>query len=346
MSIRYSKPVRDVMGECRELLETNEERLERQCRVSSVLGGQASREECVLCGEVLSGLQVFEHRDVEYISCGTCGQVQTYKRLPVGYPFSFDGQTGFQSVYPCLAPEKYASRTERIYLPKLEWALDCLEEFGEPRSEVLARSWLELGAGQGHFLQALRNVGASAMHGLEENQSLVDLGNEALGQEILQVHDGSLAEAVEASSAQVFVSFFVLEHLTDVGRLLDALQSKPSGTIFIFAVPIYGLAAALEGCCDKHFARSLDSVVHSQMFTERSIQYCLDRANMEEAGRWVFGQDAMDVWRILAVSLKDRLPAQLYAPLESNLLTSLDELQSVLDRHHLADACHVVGVRR
>jgi spore coat polysaccharide biosynthesis protein SpsF len=336
--IRYSKPAGDILAENGALLRENDARLERQASLAARLReGGTPRRRCVCCLAPLDAARPFQRRGTDYLLCPACEHVQTRLTAPGEAPVDFG------AVYPPLDAQEFASRVERIYRPKLDWAMTGIAALGGPPPQE--RTWLELGCGHGFFLAALRDAGVRGFAGVDSCGELVDRANLALGEKRAALGPASLADAVRASDAQVLAAFFVLEHLPELPDFLDAVAAKPEGTVLVFSVPFFGLAAVLEDCSDRHFARSLDGWVHAQMFTEKSLRRCLELAGCEMAGQWMFGQDALDLGRMCALAAQ-RYPAPLRQGVQNALTRMADATQQGVDRAHFADARHVVAVRR
>lgn len=338
VATRYSKATGDILTESEALLDENQASLERQSVQAGRLKAQGTlRTRCACCRASLGEAVPFQRRGADYLLCPDCEHVQTRLMPPETAPVDFG------TVYPPLDPREFASRVERIYRPKLDWALEVLSGLGGPAPQE--REWLELGCGHGFFLAALRDAGMRRFTGIDSCKELVERANIALGEHRATQNQGNLAEAVRASGADVLAAFFVMEHLPDLSDFLDALAEKPAGTAFVFSVPLFGLAAVLEDCTDLHFARNLDGWTHTQMFTETSLLRCLDKAGYEIAGQWVFGQDALDLGRMCALAAQ-RYPAPLRRKVLDAVRRMADGAQQAVDRAHFADARHVLAVRR
>jgi len=344
MDIRYSKPSGDLSGESRGLAAENTRLLAEQTRTAAVLAGRPERAACLLCGAGLAGAPWFDHRGVGYCRCATCGHVQTRVQPPPGYPAAV-GQT-FAQIYPRLDPAAYDGRSRRIYAPKLEWILSCAPVLGTSRSDLLSRRWMELGCGAGYFLHALQHAGAEDVAGLDASEALVQAGNAMLARPAAHHSTADLAEAVAANPADIYAAWFVLEHADDPRPFWSALAAKPAGTLFCFSVPTFGFATLLEGALPGLYARNLDSILHCQLYTDRSIAHALAGAGYEVAAQWVFGQDSLDLRRLLAVDLGERCAPELLAELAPALDALTDPIQSAIDRAGLADARHIIAVKR
>jgi methyltransferase family protein len=341
MLSEYSKPTEDVAEDTARLLTANDELRSRQRAIAAALAGMPVRRQCLLCAAPLASAQSFGHRGIPYVFCDTCRHLQCAVVPPPGYPA---GQQDFAAIYPPLDAAQYRDRTARIYRPKLEWARRAAAALG--LGDLLARSWVEIGSGAGNFVAALREAGAARVVGLEAEERLVGRATAALSAPLVQRFEDSLAEAVERHPADIYVAWFVLEHCIEIPRFLTALRRRPPGTVFLFSVPMVGLGTLLESAFDGHYARSLDSVVHLQLFTERSVAYALDQAGYEAVAEWVFGQDADDLYRCLAAQLGARDPGDAFGPEVARLVGALSGIQQALDRARLADARHILAVRR
>lgn len=337
-TVRYSKPAIDILAESETLLRDNAAQLSSQREKTVRLGTQSEpRARCTCCQAGLGEAARFLRRGTDYLLCPDCGHIQTRLLPPAAEPVDFG------AVYPPLGAREFASRVERIYRPKLDWACGTLASLGGP--PPLEREWLELGCGHGFFLAALKAAGAQRFAGVDSCQELADRANLALGESRARLSQSSLADAVRGSNADILAAFFVLEHLPELQDFLDAVAGKPEGTALVFSVPVFGLAAVLEDCSDRHFARSLDGWVHTQLFTENSLRRCLEQARCELAGQWVFGQDALDLGRMCALAA-EAYPVALRQRVKKKLANMTDGVQRAVDHAHFADARHVVAVRR
>lgn len=342
----YHKPLGQVAVESQGLLAANAQMLTRQQSLAAGLAQAPARAACAVCDADLRGLApALAHRGVDYLLCPDCGHLQSRPAPPAGYPQAQDRALGFEQVYPQLTPAEFASRRDRVYRPKLEWCLGALERAGIGRGQARGLSWLELGCGAGYFLGALAQEGMAHIRGLESNPTLVANANQALGRPLALPHGQPLEEAPRQFQAQAWAAFFVLEHLERVGDFFRAFASQPSGTLLVFSVPCFGLATVLEDLGCRQAARNLDNALHTQLFSEQSIARCLELGGLRGLGQWVFGQDAADLFRLAMVELDQAYAPALRQSVAGKLEAMLDELQQVVDRHHFADARHVLAVR-
>ena len=95
----------------------------------------------------------------------------------------------------------------------------------------------------------------------------------------------------------------------------------------------------------SHYARNLDSVFHTQMFTSESIEYGLQRAEMELVSEWVFGQDSVDLLRCILKEIEHSYSSEFLSSVKGKLEPLVDSLQGVFDKGHFADARHILAKR-
>jgi hypothetical protein len=234
----------------------------------------------------------------------------------------------------------------RIYQPKLDWLLDTAERCRHALSDLKQSKWVDLGCGAGHFLWALKQARIHRIKGFENNPLLRTTANQMLGEEIVQAVPEQLHTIVSETEADVWTAFFVLEHLDQPARLFEALSKKRSGTLFCFAVPVFGFATLLESAADGFFARQLDSVLHTQLYTDSSIQFVMASYGYEPLGQWIFGQDGCDLARMLSVALQDKYPARLLNDVKERLFDMADGLQHVIDTARFAETRHILAVKK
>lgn len=340
----FSKPSADIAIEAQRWTSQQEALLARQREISNHLHGRERRAACLLCGGSLTSSHAYTHRGIAYLACSHCGHLQTSVRPPQGYPHA-QNRAGFEAIYPDLDDTAYRSRRDRIYTPKLDWLLSRILETGRSVEGVLQAKWLEIGCGAGYFLNALRDRGVATVLGLDENKVLVDVANRQCDAPVARVSECIFSD-LEQSDADVIAAFFVLEHIEEAQRFWRILANKSSGTVFVFAVPTFGLSTAVEGALDGFAARNLDNVVHTQLYTDRSIDHALEHAGYQKVAEWLFGQDAQDLCNVLLNQLASRMEGALFDNLAQRLSTLVDPLQQAIDRTRLCDAQHVLAVRR
>nr|MBF0222717.1 class I SAM-dependent methyltransferase [Desulfobulbaceae bacterium] len=339
MRIEYSKPAADLQKEGAErLLNDHKQKLFQENQLKRLATAQ-DRTECVLCGNGLSG-ELFLHRETPTIFCRVCGHLQTKKLPPPDFP-----DMEFATIYPSLSAEEYHDRKRRIYQPKLDWIIRSLAPLRYSAEKLAEMRWTEMGAGAGYFTSALKDKGFHKVKGFDADRKLVELANNFAEGTPLSHYEGKMADAIAQYPAEIYTSFFVLEHLPDAFHFFQELNKLPPGTLFIFAVPVFGLACLLENIFSNNFARSFDCVVHTQVYTDKSIQYALENSGFSILSEWVFGQDSSDLTRFMITNLQDKLSPAMIESLAGNLTSIEDGIQNCVDKAMLADQRHVIAIK-
>lgn len=342
---RYSKPVGDVLQETSILESEWKDRVKRQQQFTEALQRFPLRKRCICCAESLRGIH-FDHHRVGFVECHLCGHVQTAKKPSPGYPHDMCDNTLYSNVYPELSEQEYRSRRDRIYRPKLDWILSTMSAIGYPETELLRKQWVEIGSGAGYFLSAANQMGVRQIIGLEADEQLVARSRQHNPNVTTQLWKRRFDNALDDFDAELYCSFFVLEHADDLMPVWNALRRKPSGTFFAFSVPIFGFSCLLEQAFANDYARNLDGVLHTQLFTDTSIRHGLKLAGYTLVGEWIFGQDILDLTRLLNNATDRGLrDAAIYSDLLGDLRKAQDALQGALDINRLADQRHLLAVR-
>ena len=341
----YSKPAGDITQESSLLDAEAEERFKKQQRLVATLKQFPMRQRCVCCGEPLKGPQ-FEHHGASFVECSHCGHIQTAHHPPPSYPHNVSHGISFSEVYPQLGHDEYCDKRDRIYKPKLDWVFSTLSALEYSETELCTKRWLEIGSGAGYFLSAARQRGVQTIIGLEADEQLAKISQGQNPDVPTHQWEGGFDKALDDFDAEVYCSFFVLEHVPDLIPVWESLRRKPVGTLFVFSVPVFGFSCLLEQAFPNQFARNLEGVFHTQIFTESSIRYSTKLAGCQLLGEWIFGQDVLDLTRVLVSATNGSLrDTRIYAEFTADLKKSQDALQGVLDVNRLADQRHILAIR-
>lgn len=345
MRIDYSKPSADISKESSIRIKNEKKLFEEQKATSELLLKCENRKLCIVCNNSLEG-EKFDHREIPFISCKICGHIQSVAMPPKGYPMSEENGLNFKKIYPKLNIAEYEDRKKRIYKPKLDWALSCLIELGYNIEKLKGMKWTEMGCGAGYFLSALLDAGIKNIQGFDADFTLVKNGNELLNKDIINFTTDEPEKGIAQFPADIYVSFFVLEHLTSSFHFFKELARQKSGTIFIFSVPVFGFITVLENIFRNNYARNLDSVIHTQTFTEDSIKYALDKANFSIVSEWIFGQDIQDFTRFVFSNIQERYPEKMRSGIEQKIMPLQDLLQRSVDKAGFSDQKHIIAIKK
>lgn len=341
MKIKYSKKSSDINKEYNLSLKMDRELFEKQKTISNKLLKYRKRKKCILCANKLKGEQ-FQHRNIHFVVCEVCGHIQTMKIPPSDYP-----NIEMKTIYPNLNKTDYIDRKTRIYEPKLKWIIDCLNDMGYTLKQIKELKWFEMGVGAGYFLYSLKEMGILKIKGIDSDEGMVSISNSFLEKNnIVDLYKKNLSTSLCDFKADIYISFFVLEHISDVYEFFSNLAFLPSGTIFIFSVPLFGFSCLLEGVFENNFARNLDCIVHTQLFTDNSIEYAMKIADFEIKFQWIFGEDSLDLTRFLLTNIKDKYSKKVFSKIHENLEKLQDPLQHCLDKLKLSDQRHIIAVKK
>jgi 2-polyprenyl-3-methyl-5-hydroxy-6-metoxy-1,4-benzoquinol methylase len=341
MHTEFSKPSADIRKESAQRFRSDQAEFKRQQRVLETSRRFPKRRLCIVCARALKGDE-FVHRRNVFIVCSSCGHLQS-ARVPPSSSEPF----GFHTVYPSLSARQYRERKERIYTPKLQWIVRSLRRLGSSPRQLKTLRWVEIGAGAGYFLSALGDYGATNFSGFDSNRKLVAVANRALkSNRVRHEREPRLSKAIQKYPADIYVGFFVLEHVEDAHAFFRQLKRLPKGTVFVFAVPVFGLSVLLDGAFEHNFARQLDGIVHRQLYTDESIRYGVELAGLTIVAEWIFGQDADDLSRFLLQNLERNASTRWFRDVSRKVMGVQDGIQQVLDRARLADQRHVIAIKR
>ena len=120
--------------------------------------------------------------------------------------------------------------------------LDRLERFG-----VCKGSLLEIGCGNGFFLEEALRLGYSSVHGVEPSRSAIDRAREDIRPNIVCAYPA--ARVVRAWRSDAVCVFQTFDHISDPGSLLDECRRllKPGGLMLCFNHNIAAASARLLG---------------------------------------------------------------------------------------------------
>jgi 2-polyprenyl-3-methyl-5-hydroxy-6-metoxy-1,4-benzoquinol methylase len=202
-----------------------------------------------------------------------------------------------------------------------------------------------MGAGAGYFLSCLLDAGIRNIKGFDINKDLLQIATTHVPEKYLFHYKGKLSEAINAFPADIYTAFFVLEHISDSKNFFLKLKSLPPGTIFIFSVPVFGISCLLENIFSKNFARNLDCVLHTQLYTDDSIRYALERAEFNIVAQWIFGQDAEDFIRFILKNIENKFSIKKLEQIKSDLDRLQDALQNCFDKYKISDQRHIIAIK-
>src|SRR5205085_8450005 len=96
----------------------------------------------------------------------------------------------------------------------------------------------------------------------------------------------------------------VLEHLQQPRDFLAALRDNANVRYLFLALPLHSPTTFIELVFPNVMQRQL-SGDHTHLYTESSIDHLCAEFGMRRVAEWWFGTDMMDLYRALAVTLKN-----------------------------------------
>lgn len=334
-------PLLDARGHLLTLAG-NDPLVARTQKIYACYRRQPRRTRCKICDAALPRDAVFEKFGITYFSCTACEHLNgAFEDTPEYNAFMFTGDASGESVahYSEATREAFYRRVEDIYAPKARFLFDVLREAGEDPVEL---RHVELGAGSGYFVAALRQAGVLAALGYDASKEQIELGNRMIGEPLLRLHGMdeliTLAGSVEADAVSMI---FTLEHLDQPRELMAALHDNPNVRYVLIAVPTVSPSMFVELAFPSVFERHLST--HTHLFSDASLRFLAQAAGFDRAGEWWFGSDAMDLFRSIAVRMRQTGQREEALDAWTAMMRPLiDELQLTVDRRKLSSAVHLV----
>lgn len=275
---------------------------------------------------------------VAYSFCDTCGHLNGLHKDTPAYNQELYESAKYQSNYEDTSEVDFLKRVSDVYIPK---AAFMFENIDEPISD---NTFLDIGCGSGHFVQALLEMGATNVVGIDISDSGLRQAKYFVnGARFERVDYAAISDYLNKLKPE-FVSFIgVLEHLEDPIEVLTAVRQCVSVKMVFASVPMFSLSVFLEAADPTVFPRQL-SGGHTHLFTESSINYLANEVlKFETVGEWWFGTDIFDLYRFLNVKLRNQ--HSLVRQLDDQLAELIDDLQLVLDQARACSELHVAWKR-
>ena len=335
-NIDYSKPLLDINKEFQNVLQEDNIILKAQIKSAKILKLLPHRKNCILCKSKLIKKNEFYHRDVIYVRCNKCFHIQS-----LADSSKLDQKkilANFSKIYKAESNNLYRSKRDKIYDPKLNWLLSKIPLTKQSKINKKKIKWIEIGCGAGYFLSALKNRNLNNYIGFDVNKNLVSTAKHKCGDKKVKLTNDIYTE-IKNSNANIYVSFFVLEHLHDPKLFWDIMSRKPKGTLFYFSVPVLSFSTLLDSLFDSFAARSIDNFLHTQLYSDDSLNYIFKKSGYKVVSQWLFGQDSNDFFRLLNNKREKNFVIK---ELIEKSRIMLDEFQSIIDKNNLCDARHIL----
>jgi hypothetical protein len=341
---KYGKPIEDILDHKTHFWKNNDAELEKRRQVAEVYSSQPERVSCKICCEDIENTKgQFEKMGVEYRICGECGHLNgLYEDTEefVDFLYSDDGGVDYSGGYIEETRKEYQSRVSDIYLPKAEFLYDTLRDEEEVPTEL---TYADLGAGAGYMMTALENQGAQDVEGYEVSASQVRHAK-AVNEE-LDIHKTEQAEIYNIAKtveADVITMIGVLEHLRYPRDMVQSLDDNPDVEYVFCSLPMFSPSVFFEMVSSSVMPRQLTSG-HTHLFQDSSIDELCDLGNFTRQSEWWFGQDMIDMVRLVEVSTRKQSASdetvQHWKDISYDMI---DDLQEIMDRKHRSSECHIL----
>jgi len=350
---RFSKPLGKLYAHKVSFFNDNDDLVkEDQPKFAKYLE-QPKRTECKNCANPIANCPViFNLHGGDWHQCNRCDHVFGANDDTEEYAFfiyASDGGDSYGANYAAQNRDKYWSRVNDIYVPKVDFLFEALQADGMEAPTSLDFS--DFGSGTGHMAASLltRGVSDANVHGFDVSDSAVKAGNEMIqlegkaAQDVLKVvgMEDLLTIAKEIKS-NVVSMVGVIEHVRWPRQLVQALQENPAVQYFYISVPCYSIASFFELSNPETYHRQVEPG-HTHLYTNGSLHYLAEEFGMERIAEWWFGADAMDLHRHLTVDLiQSKGQPGAADAMGMLLLPVLDDLQAVFDKSRTASEVHML----
>jgi len=290
LRVRYGKHL-DVLrlkGFSRSESRDEAEELATSIRAFYAEGELETIDSCPACGDKLvidAGYPFLIHA-IEYVTCANCGHATVATR-PKESAFNqrFTTSAELSAVYTDRAAGQ--ARIDEIVAPKLEWVVDEYQQ----QYAVDPKSFVDVGAGGGHFVQACHDRGFGAA-GYEISQQSRDFARQTLGVSLSA--EDFLAAPRTPSEDDVITFWGLLEYVPRPVDFVMAARERlatDSGMLIVEVPRIDSLSSAIQRVFPHQVVRHLDPGSHINVFSDTSLIELLVRCGFRPVGTWYFGMD-------------------------------------------------------
>lgn len=341
---KYGKPIEAILDHKNHFWKNNDEELEKRRQVAEVYSSQPERVRCKICCEDIENSKGrLEKMGVEYRICGECGHLNgIYQDTEefADFLYSDDGEVDYSGEYLEEARKEYQSRVSDIYLPKAEFLYNALRDEKEDPTEL---AYADLGAGAGYMMAALEDQGGKDIEGYEVSASQVQHAKAMYEElDIHRTEQPEIYDIAETVEADVITMIGVLEHLRHPRDMIQSLDDNPNVEYVFCSLPMFSPSVFFEMVSSSVMPRQLTSG-HTHLFQESSIDKLCDLGNFTRQSEWWFGQDMIDMVRLVEVSARKQSVSDETIQHWNNMFYDMiDDLQEVIDRKQRSSECHIL----
>ena len=343
---RFGKSHKDIIQFKGAYFSDQEKLLQSSEKKNALYRSQPLRHHCKICQTDL-GEAWFEKNGIQYIFCANCNHLNGGNQDTNEFTsriYSQEGGKEYSAAYKDGSTENYLSRVEKVYRPKVDFLLESLNELGIDGKTLRV---VDLGAGSGYFIRALRQAGFANSTGYEVSESQAALANMMSEGEIVHHMESSdLTPLVSGIDADLISMIGVLEHLSNPMEVLAAINENPKIRYIYLSVPLFSLTVFFEIAFPGQVHRHL-SGTHTHLFTDKSLRWLENRFALIRQSTWWFGADFMDLYRNISQVLKQNISLglatdQINREWEKMFGSLIDELQLIADQRQMSSEVHLL----
>ncbi|WP_334076790.1 methyltransferase domain-containing protein [Paenibacillus sanfengchensis] len=344
---RYGKSFTDIADIKGHFFSENENLVRNNYKMAEIYKSQPRRERCKNCDNILNDNVYFTKQKIDYYLCSNCNHLNGAYEDTEDFASAIyvEEVTNYSVTYTNESLQKYIERMDRVYKPKAEFLIHCLDNLG---IEYRNKSFCDLGAGSGYFIYALNKLfGINKIKGYEVSTKQVELGNIMLQSEfIYNINISGLQSVIDNSTSNIFSMIGVLEHLTNPRDILSSLRVNPNVEFLYLSLPLFSYSVFFELVNQDVFNRHL-SGGHTHLYTMESIEYLCNEFNFDIVGQWQFGTDFMDLYRHMVVRMHElNVSSEAINLFGSKFTEVLDDLQKTADKQHFSSEIHLLLQKR
>ncbi|MCL2202481.1 MAG: class I SAM-dependent methyltransferase [Defluviitaleaceae bacterium] len=341
MTVKYGKPMAGVMPFKELFFNENEKMLKWGAAALALYKQQPKRTGCKLCSTPLPKEFYVKSHGFAFYLCGECGHLNGEFEETDAYNRNFFvlPESKISDMYHVESQIKFDERTDKIYVPKVQFIIDSLAETGV---NVAALQYLDVGAGSGYMVAAMRKKRLAAS-GVEVSAPQVALANTMIpAPQAVRVCDPSdIVQIALTEEADVLTFIGVLEHIPNLQAVLQAITQNKSVKYMFFSVPCLAFSNAIEAVFPQVFGRHMGHG-HTHAFSNRSLEWMYKNYGFEPIAEWRFGGDIMDLYRSIMVSLKENTDENFMRMIADFFQENGDALQLIIDKAGLSSEIHVL----
>lgn len=342
---KYSKSYGNMWQLKKSLTENDKAMAEQDAKCRDIYRKQPERIACKLCGAKAANKRMsFDVSGIEYWTCGKCGHINgAYQDTKEFCDAIYAKNSGYGDTYRDLSEDVFRRRVETVYAPKADFLRQSLIESG---IDIRKMSLLDVGGGAGHFVAACRSLGLKA-RGIEVDEESVRISDKFMPSEgLTYVSPEKICEEIENAKDEIVSFIFNLEHVLNLGEILESVEKNKGIRYIFFAVPMFSYAAILSAITEGMFDRMFNGSVHTHIFSNESVEWLCEKYHWEKLGIWRFGADVADLLRIMTVCLENKGNSSLADLLHRKMAPQIDQFQQIVDEADFCSEIHAVVQKR